>query len=62
MEWLNLIKITLKPIFKISKDVIEKPSTNNIPSNLRIVGRYIFPYTTMNYLEKLKPGKIMNYN
>ena len=41
----------------IVRDVIEKPSANNIPSNLRIVGRYIFPYTVMNYLEKLKPGK-----
>ena len=38
-------------------DVIEKPSYNQAPSNLRIVGRYILPYEIMNFLSKLKPGK-----
>ena len=38
-------------------NVIEKPSFNEAPSNYRIVGRYIFPYRIMNYLEKIKPGR-----
>ena len=38
-------------------DVVEKPSFNKAPSNLRIVGRYILPYEIMNFLSKLKPGK-----
>ena len=38
-------------------DVVEKPSFNQAPSNLRIVGRYILPYEIMNFLSKLKPGK-----
>ncbi len=38
-------------------DVVEKPSFNQAPSNLRIVGRYILPYEIMNSLSKLKPGK-----
>lgn len=38
-------------------NVIEKPSFNEAPSNFRIVGRYIFPYRIMNYLEKIKPGR-----
>lgn len=37
-------------------DVIEKPSIDKAPSNFRIVGRYIFPYEIIQYLEKLKPG------
>jgi len=38
-------------------NVIEKPSFKKAPSNFRIVGRYIFPYRIMNYLEKIKPGR-----
>ena len=39
------------------KNVIEKPEFNEVPSNLRIVGRYILPYEIMNLLSNLKPGK-----
>lgn len=39
------------------KNVIEKPEFNKVPSNLRIVGRYILPYEIMNLLSNLKPGK-----
>jgi UTP--glucose-1-phosphate uridylyltransferase len=37
------------------KDVVEKPKTNP-PSNLAIIGRYVFTSDIFNYLEKLKPG------
>ena len=37
--------------------LIEKPKPKNSPSNLRIVGRYILPFSTMNAIKKLKPGR-----
>jgi UTP--glucose-1-phosphate uridylyltransferase len=36
-------------------DVVEKPKTDP-PSNLAIIGRYVFSPAIFNYLEKLKPG------
>jgi UTP--glucose-1-phosphate uridylyltransferase len=38
-------------------DVIEKPSPSNAPSNLGIIGRYIFYPKIFEVIEKLKPGK-----
>jgi len=39
------------------KNVIEKPSIKNAPSNNAVIGRYILPKTIFNKLLKLKPGK-----
>ena len=38
------------------KAVVEKPSREQAPSNLCIVGRYILPNTIFNYLRDTKPG------
>ena len=39
------------------KDVVEKPSIKNAPSNKAVVGRYILPKTIFSKLLKQKPGK-----
>ena len=39
------------------KDVVEKPSVYNTPSNKAIIGRYILPKKIFLKLLKLKPGK-----
>ncbi len=41
--------------FKI-KNVIEKPSIKNAPSNNAVIGRYILPITIFKKLQNLKPG------
>lgn len=48
-------------IFQIS-GAVEKPQPNKSPSNKAILGRYIFNYSIVKYLEKLKPveGKEIN--
>ena len=57
----GVVDINKAPISIINckevKNVIEKPEFNEVPSNLRIVGRYILPYEIMNLLSNLKPGK-----
>jgi len=50
----------LKKINKNSfliKDVIEKPSIKNAPSNFAIIGRYILPKEIFKILQKQKPGQ-----
>ena len=44
-------------MFFIIKDVVEKPSVKNAPSNKAVIGRYILPKTIFNKLLKQKPGK-----
>ncbi len=39
------------------KDLIEKPSIKEAPSNLTIVGKYIITPDVFDELEKIKPGK-----
>ncbi len=39
------------------KDVIEKPSVKDAPSNKAVIGRYILPKTIFSKLIKQKPGK-----
>ncbi|MDF1498583.1 MAG: UTP--glucose-1-phosphate uridylyltransferase GalU [Patescibacteria group bacterium] len=39
------------------KDLIEKPSVEEAPSNLSIVGKYIITSAVFQELEKIKPGK-----
>jgi UTP--glucose-1-phosphate uridylyltransferase len=39
------------------KDVVEKPSLNDAPSNKAVIGRYILPKKIFSKLTKLKPGK-----
>tara|TARA_B100001063_G_scaffold207071_1_gene202756 strand:+ start:6 stop:821 length:816 start_codon:yes stop_codon:yes gene_type:complete len=39
------------------KDVIEKPSIKNAPSNKAVIGRYILPKKIFSKLIKQKPGK-----
>lgn len=37
--------------------MVEKPSLEDAPSNLAIVGRYILPPEIFGYIEKVQPGK-----
>ena len=39
------------------KDVVEKPSIKNAPSNKAVIGRYILPKSIFSKLKKQKPGK-----
>jgi UTP--glucose-1-phosphate uridylyltransferase len=50
------IKDRKKNYFQI-KDVVEKPSIAQAPSNFAIIGRYILPKIIMKKLKKLKPGQ-----
>lgn len=43
-------------IFKV-EDLVEKPSPEEAPSDLAIVGRYVFGPQIFTYLEKIGPGK-----
>lgn len=43
-------------IYKVD-DLIEKPSPGEAPSDLAIIGRYIFGPEIFGYLEKIGPGK-----
>ena len=36
-------------------DIVEKPKPSQAPSNLTVVGRYVFTYEIFKYLEKLYP-------
>ncbi len=49
-------KIINKNNFLI-KDVIEKPSVKNAPSNKAVIGRYILPQSIFSKLKKQKAGK-----
>tara|TARA_B100001057_G_scaffold444124_1_gene480815 strand:+ start:21 stop:410 length:390 start_codon:yes stop_codon:yes gene_type:complete len=69
MASMNVKKKTVSRwgIFKLSKklnkknylikDVIEKPSLTNAPSNKAVIGRYILPKKIFSKLIKQKPGK-----
>jgi len=50
------IKKKYKNYFQI-KDVIEKPSVKQAPSNYAIIGRYILPSEIFNEIKKIKPGQ-----
>ena len=39
------------------KDVVEKPSIKNAPSNYSVIGRYILPKKIFRILKDLKPGQ-----
>ena len=52
----NLSKKVSKNNF-IIKDVVEKPSIKNAPSNKAVIGRYILPKTIFKKLLNQKPGK-----
>ena len=41
----------------IIKDVVEKPTIKEAPSNNAVIGRYILPKKIFSKLSKLKPGK-----
>jgi UTP--glucose-1-phosphate uridylyltransferase len=47
---------TRKGLYKIT-DLVEKPSPAKAPSNLAIIGRYVFTPEIFRYLEKIGPGK-----
>jgi len=51
----NMKKIDKKNF--IIKDVIEKPSMKEAPSNYAVIGRYILPKKIFKILEKQKPGQ-----
>ena len=50
------IKNKRRNYFQI-KDVVEKPSTRNAPSNFAIIGRYILPSKIFSEIKKLKAGQ-----
>ena len=52
----SILKNFDKSNFKIS-DVIEKPNTNDAPSNNAVIGRYILPKKIFDYLKCQKKGK-----
>ncbi len=52
----NLSKKVSKNNF-IIKEVVEKPSIKNAPSNKAVIGRYILPKKIFNKLSNQKPGK-----
>ena len=52
----NLRKKVSKNNFLI-KEVVEKPSIKNAPSNKAVIGRYILPKTIFKKLLHQKPGK-----
>jgi UTP--glucose-1-phosphate uridylyltransferase len=39
------------------RDVIEKPSPDQAPSNLAVTGRYVLPSKVFEYIEKTEPGR-----
>ena len=39
------------------RGIVEKPSAEEAPSNLGVVGRYILSETIFGYIDRLKPGK-----
>jgi UTP--glucose-1-phosphate uridylyltransferase len=39
------------------KDLVEKPSPEDAPSDLAVIGRYVFEPHRFDYLEKVGPGK-----
>lgn len=43
-------------IYKV-EDLVEKPSSQEAPSDLAIIGRYVFEPDIFSYLEKIGPGK-----
>lgn len=43
-------------VYKV-KDMVEKPSRQDAPSRLAIVGRYVLTPDIFEYLEKVKPGQ-----
>ncbi|MCU0860572.1 MAG: UTP--glucose-1-phosphate uridylyltransferase [Thermoplasmata archaeon] len=47
-------------IFKV-EDLVEKPSPKEAPSDLAIIGRYVFEPEIFTYLEKIGPGKSGEY-
>lgn len=49
-----------KDVYKIS-DLVEKPSPEEAPSDLAIIGRYVFEPQIFDYLERIGPGKDGEY-
>ncbi len=47
-------------IYKVD-DLVEKPSPEEAPSDLAIIGRYVFKPEIFTYLEKIGPGKDGEY-
>ena len=43
------------------KDLIEKPAPDEAPSDLAIIGRYVFEPHIFDYLERIGPGKDGEY-
>jgi len=43
-------------VYKV-KDLVEKPSPEDAPSDLAVIGRYVFEPQIFDYLERVEPGK-----
>jgi UTP--glucose-1-phosphate uridylyltransferase len=43
------------PVVRVT-GLVEKPSTEEAPSNLAVVGRYVLPATIFNAIKRVKPG------
>jgi UTP--glucose-1-phosphate uridylyltransferase len=53
----GILSLEKKNKYFTIKDVVEKPSLKNSPSNYAIVGRYILPKTIMSELKNVNPGQ-----
>jgi len=53
----GILSLEKKNNYFTIKDVVEKPSLKNSPSNYAIVGRYILPKTIMSELKNVNPGQ-----
>ncbi len=51
----NIVKSDINKTFAV-KGFVEKPSPNVAPSNLAVVGRYVFDNAIFDYLEKTAPS------
>ncbi len=47
----------IEPHVYLVKDIIEKPSQEEAPSNLAIAGRYLFTPDIFEYISRIKPAK-----
>lgn len=48
---------SISPLELRVKNIIEKPKPEEAPSNLAVVGRYVFTARILHYLTQIKPGK-----
>ncbi len=56
-RWGIISRKNIKKNYFQIKDIIEKPTQKEAPSNYAVIGRYILPVKIIKEIKKLKPGK-----